>query len=147
MSDLYEYDIALWSEQQGDLLRRLARGEMVNDRIDWENVAEEIDSVGRNERRACESYLIQALLHELKVRAWPNSRSVSHWQSESRVARFDAQRAFSPSMRQLIDISDLYATALDRLPETIDGEPPGPVNETCPFTLDDLLAPVKRRSR
>jgi hypothetical protein len=144
MADLYEDDIALWSEQQGDLLRRLARGEKVNEQIDWENVAEEIETVGRNERRACESYLIQALVHELKVRAWPNSRAVPHWQSECRVARFDAQRAFSPSMRQLIRMSDLYATALDRMPEAIDDQPPGPVPETCPFTLDELLAPVKR---
>jgi hypothetical protein len=145
MSDLYEDDILLWSERQGDLLRRLARGEKVNDQIDWGNVAEEIEAVGRTERRACESDLVQALLHDLKVRAWPNSRAVPHWEAESRAARSDAQRAFSPSMRQRIDLNDLYATALDRMPATIAGRPPQPVPETCSFTLDELLAPVKRR--
>ena len=39
--------ILVWSEQQAALLRRLGAGEQVNDRIDWENVVEEIESVGR----------------------------------------------------------------------------------------------------
>ena len=41
MSDLYEDDILLWSEHQAEALRRRAANE-----IDWENVAEEIESVG-----------------------------------------------------------------------------------------------------
>jgi hypothetical protein len=144
MSDLYEDDIALWSEQQGELLRRLARGEKVNAQIDWENVAEEIESVGQSQRDRCESQLFQALLHDLKARGWPQSNAVSHWQSEVRVARANAKRAFSPSMRQHIDLAALYATAVDAMPDKIDGRPPQPVPETCPFTLDELLAPVKR---
>ena len=42
--DLFEHDIATFSEQQSELLRRLARGERVND-VDWENVAEEIGGI------------------------------------------------------------------------------------------------------
>jgi hypothetical protein len=144
MSDLYEEDILLWSERQGDLLRRLARGERVNDQIDWDNVAEEIESVGRSERHAVGSHLIQAMVHALKALAWPQLKAVSHWQAEMRAARSDARRRFSPSMRQLIDMADLYSTALDRLPQEIDAQPPQPLPETCPFTLDELLAPVQR---
>jgi hypothetical protein len=146
MSDLYEDDILLWSEQQGDLLRRLARGEKVNEQIDWENVAEEIVDVGRTQRLSCESNLLQAVLHELKAQAWPQSTAVPHWRSEARVARANARRAFSPSMRQRIDIAEIYATALGAMPETIDGQAPQPVPQTCPFTLDELLAPVKRQT-
>ena len=46
MSDLYNTDLLTWSEQQAPLLRRLSRGERVNDQIDCANVAEEIESVG-----------------------------------------------------------------------------------------------------
>jgi hypothetical protein len=145
MFDLYEDDIALWSERQGDLLRRLARGEKVNEQIDWENVAEEIETVGRNERRACESHLVQALLHELKLQAWPNSGAVPHWEAEVRRARDDARDAYTPSMRQQINLSQLYQRALNAMPDTIGGQPPQPVPENCPFTLDELLAPVQRR--
>ena len=139
MSDLYETDVLVWSEQQADLLRRLARGEHVNEQIDWENVAEEVEAVGRAERRACESYLIQALLHDLKAAAWPSSRDVPHWRAEARGFRDEAAKAFTPSMRQRIDVADLYRRALHRLPDTIDGQPPLPVPETCPMTLDGLL--------
>jgi hypothetical protein len=45
MSDLYEDDILLWSEHQAEALRRRATNE-----IDWENVAEEIEAIGRSER-------------------------------------------------------------------------------------------------
>jgi hypothetical protein len=44
-----------------------------------------------------------------------------------------------PSMRQKIDIADLYADALAAMPETVDGMPPLPVPATCPVTLDEML--------
>jgi hypothetical protein len=146
MADLYEDDILLWSERQADLLRRLARGERVNEQIDWDNLVEEVESVGRTERRACESYLVQALIHELKTRGWPNARDVAHWRTEIRGFRSEARKAFTPSMRQRIDVEELYRDALYRLPEAIDGRPPLPLPEKCPFTLDELLTlPSERR--
>ena len=42
-SDLYGEDIRLWSETQSDLLRRLAAGETVADKVDWPHVVEEIE--------------------------------------------------------------------------------------------------------
>ena len=35
---LHDSDVLIWSEQQADLLRRLAAGERVNDAVDWANV-------------------------------------------------------------------------------------------------------------
>ena len=140
MSDLYDDDVLLWSERQAALLRRMAAGERVNDQVDWENVAEEIEDVGRSSLRACRSQLLQALLHDLKAKAWPQSRDAPHWRSEARVARINAADAYAPSMRQRIDVADLYAKALRAMPETVDGQPPLPVPQTCPMTLDDLLS-------
>jgi hypothetical protein len=142
MADLYEADILRWSEQQGSLLRRLAAGERVNDQVDWANVAEEIESVGRGELSACKSHLRQALLHYLKAEAWPQSRDAPHWRSEMRVACANAADEFSPSMRQHIDIAEVFARARRALPELNDGQPPGPVPERCPFTLDAMLAGI-----
>lgn len=136
----YETDILDWSGSQAALLRRLAAGERVNDRIDWENVIEEIESVGRSELRAVESHIIQALLHDLKTRAWPLSIAVPHWRAEARGHRKDARRHFSPSMRSQIDMEELYRDALGRLPETIDGQPPMAVPEACPVSFDEMVA-------
>ncbi len=53
MSDLYDTDFVSWSRQQSDLLRRRASGELVNEaEIDWPNVAEEIEALGKTEARA-----------------------------------------------------------------------------------------------
>ena len=139
MADLYETDILVWSEQQSDLLRRMARGERVNDQIDWQNVAEEVEAVGRSERRACESYVLQALVHDLKIKAWPDSAEVPHWRIEAHSFRYEAGKAFTPSMRHRIDMGALYREALRRLPPAIDGRPPLSVPQVCDVTLDAML--------
>jgi hypothetical protein len=139
MSELYDTDILIWSERQSQLLRRLASGERVNDQVDWDHVVEEIESVGNEQLHAVTSLLVHALVHMLKADAWPLSRDVPHWRSEARRFRGDAADRFAPSMRQRIDLVRLYRRALYVMPETIDGQPPLPVSQTCPMTLDELL--------
>ena len=69
MSDLYDTDILLWSERQAQLLRRRVAGELVNDNdLDWPNIAEEIEDVGRSQLHSVESLLVQALRHMLKAK-------------------------------------------------------------------------------
>jgi hypothetical protein len=141
MSDLYEHDILLWSERQADLLRRRAAGDLVNDRdLDWPNIAEEIEDVGSNRLHAVESLLVQALRHMLKAEAWPLSLDAPTWLADAVDFRRQAQRRFVPSMRQKIGIDALYADALAALPKAVDGQPPLPVPEACPVTLDELLS-------
>ncbi len=139
MSD-YDTDILTWSERQAVLLRRVVAGEPVNETPDWFNIIEEVADVGRNSLRACRSLLLHALLHDLKAEAWPLSRDAAHWRSEARVARINAADAYAPSMRQRIDVAGLYAKALHAMPETMDGQPPLPLPDACPVTLDELLA-------
>jgi hypothetical protein len=141
MSDLYAEDILLWSERQGELLRRRAAGELVNDRdLDWPNIAEEIESAGSEQLHAVELFLVQALAHMLKAEAWPTSHEVPGWRAEARRFRDDAASRFVPSMRQRIDMAKLYRRALRALPDTIDGQASLPVPENCSVTLDQLLS-------
>lgn len=141
MSD-YDTDILLWSERQGELLRRRAAGELVNDtQLDWPNIAEEIDSVGREQLHAVQSLLRQSITHRLKVIAWPQSSAVEGWQDEDLRFRQDAMDRYTPAMRQRIDLARIYSRALQRrLPRQIDGLAPQPVPSTCPWTLDELLS-------
>jgi hypothetical protein len=142
MSD-YDSDILSWSERQAELLRRHVAGERINSAdLDWPNIIEEVADVGRNTLRACRSHLLQALLHDLKAKAWPQSRNAPHWRSEASVARINAADAFTPSMRQWIDLTDLYAKAVRAMPESVDGQPPLSVETVCPVTLDELLQDV-----
>jgi len=140
MNDVYDRDILIWSEQQAQLLRRLAAGERVNDLIDWENVIEEVDSVGREQLHAVESLLLQALVHMLKARGWPEARDAENWLADARGFRAQAANRFVPSMRQRLDLDHIYRQALRALPVTMDGKPPQTLPGTCPLTLNQLLA-------
>ena len=140
-SDLYDTDIARWSERQAELLRRMGKGERVNDQVDWENVAEEIEDMGNNVVRSVASHLVQALLHDLKAEAWPLSREVPHWRAEARIQRDEARADYAPSMarRDELKMDRVQRRALRGMPETIDEVPPLPVPAVCPVTLDELL--------
>ena len=140
MSDgLYDTDILVWSEQQADLLRRAARGERVNG-IDWPNLVEEIEDVGRSQLRAVRSNLRQALVHLLKLAGWPNSAAAPHWQAETLAFLGEAGDDATPSIRNRLDLARLYADALRQVRvDRIDGTPPAALPPACPLALDDLL--------
>lgn len=138
---LYERDALAWAEQQAALLRRLAAGERLNEAVDWTHVIEEVRDVGQSELRACQSLLVQALAHLLKLHAWPSSQSAAHWRGETASFLAGARRRFTPSMRQRISLADLYADAVYEVQtgatETGDSLA---LPERCPFALDRLLA-------
>jgi Domain of unknown function DUF29 len=140
MSDAYESDILLWSERQAQLLRRLAAGERVNDLVDWENVIEEMESVGNEQLHAVESLLLQALVDILKAQGWPLARDAENWRADARGFRAQATNRFAPSMRRKLDTACIHRQALRALPETMDGQPPQPLPEVCPATLEELLS-------
>jgi hypothetical protein len=138
---LYERDALAWAERQAALLQRLASGERLNETIDWPNIIEEIQDVGLSELRAVTSLLQQAMTHLMKLQAWPLSQAAAHWHDEAGTFLDDAQRRFTPSMRQRIDLDDLYAKALRRARTASDASgAAGPLPDACPFDLDTLLA-------
>jgi hypothetical protein len=148
MNDLYDLDLYEWSQHQAALLRRRAAGELINEaELDWPNIAEEIETVGNSQLRAVRSLLVQALLHDLKAEAWPSSPYVPAWRAEARGFRGDAADSYTPSMRQHIDLAKLYRRALQRMPETIDGQPPVPVPQTCPVTLEAVRSAPSATTR
>jgi len=144
MSDLYDEDIVLWSERQGELLRRRAAGELVNDaELDWPNIAEEIESVGNEQRFAVESLLVQGIVHMLNAHRWPDCRDAPVWRADSMRFLGDAAARFVPSMRQRLELARIWRRALRAIPDTIDGEALLPLPATCPYTLDELLGEEK----
>lgn len=141
--DLYE-DCLAWSERQADLLRRLARGERVNDQVDWSNVIEEVQDVGKSELRAVRSLLRRGIEHLLKVHGWPDGPvehcPVEQWLSEARTFFSDANAEITPSMRSRLGIPDLYRKARALIAaNTVNGRPPEFLPERCPFAVKDLI--------
>ncbi|HEX3209696.1 MAG TPA: DUF29 domain-containing protein [Geminicoccaceae bacterium] len=105
-------DFVLWTERQAALIRA---GQL--DLVDWENVAEEIESSGRSERRQLRHRLEVLMTHLLKWQFQPLHRSRS-WQSTIKVQRWQIERLLSesPSLRrELAGLSrDEYVTAREQ---------------------------------
>ena len=137
--DLYDRDVLAWSEHQATLLRRAASGERVND-IDWAHVVEEIEDVGLSELHAVQSLMQQMLVHLLKLQGWPQRSAAGHWRGEIVAFQADLCRRFAPSMRQRIDLPQLYGLAAAQVGKLrYAGRPAAPAPEHCPVTLADLL--------
>jgi hypothetical protein len=142
--DLYERDSLAWSERQAALLRRVARGERVND-VDWDHVVEEIEDVGISELNAVKSYLRQMIVHLLKLHGWPELDADQHWRAEIAAFQTELTDHFAPSMRQRIDLAKIYDRSKRQLELlSYGGKASLPSPEGCPVTLDQLLtAPVQ----
>jgi hypothetical protein len=98
--DLYDEDFVRWTEQQAALLRR-ARSAGANPPLDWDNLAEEIESLGRSDRRELRSQITRILHHLLKLEASPAAEPRGGWQNTIQQARDEAEALLedSPSLR------------------------------------------------
>jgi uncharacterized protein DUF29 len=98
---LYERDTVAWSEQQAAALRAAARGGS-NQLLDWENLAEEIESLGRSLRLGLRSQLVRIIQHLLKLAHSPTVEPRSGWRRSIRQARVEVDLILddSPSLRR-----------------------------------------------
>ncbi len=84
-SELYDHDYYAWIQDQVRALRE----RRIED-VDWEKVAEEIEDLGKSEKRALKSQLAQLLEHLLKLEYAParlRSANLRGWQVSVRSVR------------------------------------------------------------
>lgn len=132
----YDEDYARWCAEQAALLRE---GRL--DALDRENLAEEIESLGRSDRREIENRLKVLLAHLLKWRYQPQGQGGS-WRSTIRGQRQGIAKIIkeSPSLRghPAKALAEEYANAvLEAADET--GLPESMFPATCPFTIEQVL--------
>ncbi len=109
--------------------------------LDLEHIAEEIDSVGRSEKREIESRLEVLLMHLLKWQFQPEKRTKS-WQRTLKVQRRSLKAVISenPSLKNWpeLKLADSYeSAALAAEKET--GLAFETFPETCPFTIAQIM--------
>ena len=134
--DGYESDLVAWSERQAALAR--ARKAHL---LDLSNLAEELEEMGRRERRALESQLTRLLMHLLKWKFQPERRTGS-WHLSIRDARRTVRRILrdSPSLEpySVAVFDECYANARgDAAAETRLPLVEFPVS--APFAMQDAL--------
>ncbi|WP_372398521.1 DUF29 domain-containing protein [Azospirillum sp. HJ39] len=138
----YDTDFLAWTEEQGRLLREAAR-ERINTPIDWENLAEEIEGMGRSELRAVESALVRVIEHLLKLENSPAADPRGGWRRTVREQRDRANDGLqdSPSLYGKIDLARAYRRGSDYATEGLEQDrlPVGLLPTSCPYTLEQLL--------
>ncbi|HUC70759.1 MAG TPA: DUF29 domain-containing protein, partial [Stellaceae bacterium] len=68
LGELYDSDFVLWTEEQAAALRRAKDSNLP---LDWENLAEEIESMGASQRTQLNSQIRRILRHLFKLEASP----------------------------------------------------------------------------
>jgi hypothetical protein len=144
MSD-YDTDLLLWSEHQAALLRRAATGERVNDQVDWENVAEEIESLGKSDRRELTNRIRVILIHLIKLQASPATAPRPGWHETIIEQRAEIRTLLedSPSLRAIVPaiMSKELPAARAAVSLTGHNEQPRVDPGELEFTADQLLGP------
>ncbi|MGF1518172.1 MAG: DUF29 domain-containing protein [Nodosilinea sp.] len=137
LASLYEADYLSWIEATAAALKRQDYGA-----INWENVVEEIEDMGRWERQSLESNLVVLLLHLLKWQFQPDHRSGS-WESSIIEHRRRIRRAIqaSPSLKRYLDdcLAECYQDAVDQaVSQTTLPRSTFPTD--CPYPVGQIMA-------
>ncbi|MBC5798000.1 DUF29 domain-containing protein [Sphaerospermopsis sp. LEGE 00249] len=135
-SNLYNEDFYLWIETTA---KQLKNGNFAE--IDLENLIEEIESMGRSEKRSLKSNLLILLMHLLKYKYQPDKRSNS-WLSTifEHRRRLKEELTESPSLKKYFAevFSECYQDARKQASlET--GLSIDTFSVDCPFTTDEIL--------
>ncbi|MGH8478811.1 MAG: DUF29 domain-containing protein [Gammaproteobacteria bacterium] len=132
----YEEDFYAWALSSAALLR-----EKRFSGIDATHLAEEIEDMGKRERRALESHVRNLILHLLKWKYQPAQRSTS-WRQSIRNGRIEIRKILrdSPSLAGSvagIGVEEYPAARADAIDET--GLADSVFPERFPFPGDELL--------
>lgn len=136
IESLYEQDFNLWIEEQVKALRE--RNFKV---LDWDNLLEEIETLGKSDRRELRNRTIILVMHLLKWK-YQSNKQTNSWRNTIRIQRREINNLLqeSPSLRGYLEacFTDWYSDAR----EDAANETQLPLNlfsNECPFSLTEIL--------
>ncbi len=148
MTTLYREDFYAWTQQQAKLLQAKEFTE-----VDWQNLIEEIESMGISERKELTSRLRVLLMHLLKLHYQPR-RHPRSWLSTINEQRNQLELLFrtSPSLHREVADEIAYAYPRARKSAAVEtGLALSTFPDACPWTVTEILntdwLPSKGQSR
>lgn len=134
----HDTDFYSWTQEQAALLRKLPRESNL---LDIDNIAEEIEDMGRAEINQITNLLVQTLTHVIKIAADPEAQPVAHWVSEADNFQSQALITYSPGLRQRLDLPKIWKLAKRGAGNALAefGVTMPSLSDDCPMTLDQLL--------
>ena len=137
VKNLYDQDFALWIEKT---VKQLKSGDL--SQVDLENLIEEVESLGKSQRKAVDNFLTRLLEHLLKRCYVVLPDCYRGWEIEIRNFRKELKKKFkySPTLKRfMIEIlEECYREALEAVKEDY---PDSNFPDVCPFAedIDGLL--------
>ncbi|MBS9392757.1 MAG: DUF29 domain-containing protein [Dolichospermum sp. LBC05a] len=132
VKNLYEQDFSLWIE---DTINKLKTRD--HDNLDWENLIEEVESLGKSQRKSVRSFLVRLLEHLLKRCYVPMSDCYRGWEIEIRNfrQRLQIELEDSPSLKTFL--REIFVKSYEMALENVkDSYPDVYFSNLCPFPND-----------
>ena len=107
--ELYMQDLYGWSVQQALALRRRDL-----ETLDWENVAEEIESLGGEQRSAWVSLCGKVIEHMLKIEHCEGDEHLAHWATEIQQWRMEMAERLADNPSLTGSYREIFGSAWDR---------------------------------
>ncbi len=135
--DLYERDYYTWTLEQARALK-----ERHIESLDWHNLAEEVEDLGRSEKRELRSRLEVLLVHLLKWRFQPRRRSKS-WRATLTVQRIKLRRHLrdNPGLKPFVPdlLAEAYHTARIEVAGRLSSAEESHLPKSCPWSYEQVM--------
>ncbi len=138
----YDDDFYAWTQHQAAVLRDMP---VADNRFDRDNVVEEIECLGRNERDAVRSQVDRIIEHFLKLQYSPAEAPRLGWMRSISDARRILGDKLSPTLRRDVEsrLAALYEDARYQaelgLRQYNETEAASSLPADCPYSLDQIL--------
>jgi hypothetical protein len=136
LSQIYDQDYYLWLEKTAELLKV---GQL--NQLDRENLIEEIENLGRSEKRAVVSFLKQLIKHLLLYHYWQTERQWSGqgWLEEISNFRFELSQYLDSKTLRNYAKQELNAIYIRARKEAIIKSNITYIPVNCPYSLEQIL--------
>ena len=130
----YEQDYYQWTQAMVKALR--ARD---LEHLDWENLIEEIEDMGKSQKRAIESLLMRLTEHLIKLKYWEEqkARNGRHWRSEIVNFRVLLHKRLKDSPSLKAKLEEIYQDILPDCKQSV--EQLFPLPEEIELSLEQIL--------
>jgi hypothetical protein len=141
---LYETDYYAWTKEQAAELRAMA-ARRVNSTLDLENLAEEVESLGRSDLNTVRSQVQRIIEHLLKLDHSPASEPRADWRDSVDQARDEIEDHITASMLPDVaaDLDKLFGrarrTAASGLVRHGERAAAKALPQTCPYSFDQIV--------
>ena len=135
LKELYETEYDRWLSETVRLLKNRQL-----EKLDYENLIEELEGLGRSERSAVKSLLLQIIIHLMLYQFWQSERerNANHWAGEIITFRVQLEDKLTTNLHNYLadELPKIYQNALLIVQKKTQLNS---LPEQCPYSLQQLL--------